>query len=364
MKNVGICSYGIKIPKKRLPVKETINVWKNSSLELIEHNLNVKQRTVLDSDEDVITLSVEAAKRCLENSNIDADSIESLYVGTTTGPDLFRANSTVIMDMLTSNGEYLNSDIQSSEKSGTSALIIGYSNVKSGITNNSLIIGTDVLNKHVAPGDLRESYMGAGAASLMISNDNVIAAIEGVSSYNSNFPEQVRSEDERFIRCITQLHQEIIDEGFIKHSVKSIKQLFEKLNLNEKKFDYGVFQQFNGNNSFKLGEVLGFPQAKIRPSIFANNTGDTGASSPLIGLAKVLDEAKPGERILLCSYGHGTGSDAISFIVTDKIIDYQKNKSYSVQSELNNDLINVNYAEAMKYEFKYVQPNIALSPFL
>lgn len=364
MNNVGICSYGIKIPKKRLSVEETINVWKNNSLEFIKQNLNVKQRTVLDSDEDVITLSAEAAKRCLENSKMDPERIESLYLGTTTGPDLFRANSTVIMDMLTSNGEYLNSDIQSSEKSGTSALIIGYSNVKSGITNNSLIVGTDVLNRHIAPGDMRESYMGAGAGALLISNENIIASIEGVSSYNTNFPEQVRSEDERFIRIIAQLHQDVINEGFIKHSVKSVNQLFEKLNLTEKDFDYGVFQQFNGSNPFVLGAALGFSKSQIMPSIFANNTGDTGASSPLIGLAKVLDQAKPGQRILLCSYGHGTGSDAISLVVTDKIVDYQNNKSYSVQSELNDGLINVNYSEAMKYEFKYIQPDIALSTFL
>lgn len=364
MNDVGICSCGIKIPKKRLSVEETINVWKNNSVEFIEQSLNVKQRTVLDSDEDVITLSVEAAKRCLENSNMDPEQIESLYLGTTTAPDLFRSNSTVIMDMLTSKGEYLNSDIQSSEKSGTSALIIGYSNVKSGIANNSLIIGADVFNRHSAPGDIRESYMGAGAGALMLSNENVIATIEGVSSYNSNFPEQVRSEDERFIRVVAQLHQEVINEGFIKHSVQSVKQLLKKLKLEEKDFDYGIFQQFNGSSAFALGAVLGFSKSQIMPSIFANDTGDTGASSPLIGLAKVLEEAKPGQRILLCSYGHGTGADAISLVVTDKIVDYQNNKSYSVQSELNDDLINVNYSEAMKYEFKYIQPNIALSPFL
>lgn len=364
MSYVGICGYGIKIPKKRLSVEETINVWKNNSLNFIKQNLNVRYRAVLDSDEDVITLSAEASKKCLENSNINPEKIESIYLGTTTAPDLFRANSTVIMDMLTSNSKYFNCDIQSSEKSGTSALIIGYSNIKSGITNNSLIIGSDVLNRHISPGDMRESYMGAGSCALMLNNQNIIARIEGVSSYNSNFPEQIRPEDERFIRVITQLHQEVINEGFLKHSLMSINLLFEKLNLKEKDFDYGVFQQFDGSSPFTLGTVLGFPKSKIMPSIFADSTGDIGAASPLVGLAKVLDKAKPGERILLCSYGHGTGADAISFIVTDKIIDYQNNKLYSVKSELNDNLINVSYSEAMKYEFKYVQPNVALSPFL
>ena len=364
MLNIGIISYGIKVPKKRLLVDETVNVWKNTSLQLIKQSMNVKQRSVLDSDEDVITLATEAAKRCLENAEINPEVLESLYLGTTTAPELFRSNSTVIMDMLTSNGEYLNSDIQSAEKSGVSSLIMGYSNVKAEITSNSLIIGADVFNKHIAPGDMRESYMGAGAAAIILGNKNIIATIEAISSYNSNFPEQIRPEDERFIRVVTQLHDEIIQEGFIKHSINSINQLLKKLDIKVDNFDYAVFQQFNGSNSFVLGNELGIPKSKIEPSIFANNTGDTGAASPLIGLAKVLDKAKPGERILLCSYGHGVGADAISLKVTNQILNYQKNKIYSVDYELNNDLINVNYSEAMKYEFKYVQPNVAFSTFL
>jgi len=48
--------------------------------------------------------------------------------------------------------------------------------------------------------------------------------------------------------------------------------------------------------------------------------GNTYAGSSILGLTAILDEAKPGDRILLVSFGSGAGSDAISFAVTDQIV--------------------------------------------
>lgn len=61
MEKVGICAMGAYIPVRRLSVAETINNWKNSSIELVKNKFKVTARSVLSSDEDVVTLANESS---------------------------------------------------------------------------------------------------------------------------------------------------------------------------------------------------------------------------------------------------------------------------------------------------------------
>jgi hydroxymethylglutaryl-CoA synthase len=58
---------------------------------------------------------------------------------------------------------------------------------------------------------------------------------------------------------------------------------------------------------------------QIAPGLLVSVIGNTYAGAAMIGLTGVLDVAKPGDRILMVSFGSGAGSDAFDITVTDKL---------------------------------------------
>jgi hydroxymethylglutaryl-CoA synthase len=47
--------------------------------------------------------------------------------------------------------------------------------------------------------------------------------------------------------------------------------------------------------------------------------GNTYSGAAIIGLTAILDEARPGDRVLMVSFGSGAGSDAMVIRVTEAI---------------------------------------------
>ena len=84
-------------------------------------------------------------------------------------------------------------------------------------------------------------------------------------------------------------------------------------------YAYAVFHQPNAKFPLKAGRTLGFSKEQMEAGLLVPVTGNTYAGSSLLGLTAVLDEASPGDRVLLVSFGSGAGSDAFSLVVTDLI---------------------------------------------
>jgi hydroxymethylglutaryl-CoA synthase len=91
--------------------------------------------------------------------------------------------------------------------------------------------------------------------------------------------------------------------------------------------------------------MLGFKKEQIEPGWLVNKLGNTYSGSSPLGLAATLDIAKPGDMVLIVSYGSGAGSDAFIFEVTDRIEEVRN------LAPLTRDLLdrNKNYLEYGEY---------------
>jgi hydroxymethylglutaryl-CoA synthase len=58
-----------------------------------------------------------------------------------------------------------------------------------------------------------------------------------------------------------------------------------------------------------------------------------------VGLAAVLDVAKPEERILIVSYGSGAGSDAYLLRTTRQLVDKRRNQKVTVKFQAENPFV-------------------------
>jgi hydroxymethylglutaryl-CoA synthase len=89
-------------------------------------------------------------------------------------------------------------------------------------------------------------------------------------------------------------------------------------------YRYAVFHQPNVKFPTRAAQTLGFKSEQYQTGLLSGEIGNTYSGSCMIGLTAILDEAQPGDRILMVSYGSGAGSDAFDLRVTERISAVQK----------------------------------------
>jgi hydroxymethylglutaryl-CoA synthase len=86
-----------------------------------------------------------------------------------------------------------------------------------------------------------------------------------------------------------------------------------------KDFDHVVLQQIDTRMSRTVAKALNLTQEQLAlAGSVVTNIGDCGAAHVFLGLNAVLEHAKPGEKILVASYGTGS-SDALSIKVNEAL---------------------------------------------
>ncbi len=315
MMKVGIAGWGTYIPRFRISTREIARVWGDDPLRIRDLYL-IDEKTVENYDEDAVTMAVEAARRALRRSEIPESDIDCVFVGTESKPYAVKPIASILIDALGLRYDVQAVDAEFACKAASDMLILTALAIKSGRYRHGLVVGTDASQGE--PGEHLDYSASAGAVAYVLTSslDKACAIIEDFYCYCSDTPDFWRRDGSPF-----PVHGEGFtgEPAYFRHIVSAARGLMQKLNLRPEDFDYAVFHQPNTRFPLRVASILGFPIEKVRPGIVVDRIGNTYNASALLGLAKVLEIAKPGARILVVTYGSGAGSNAFSIVVTDNI---------------------------------------------
>ncbi|NMA44654.1 MAG: hydroxymethylglutaryl-CoA synthase [Candidatus Diapherotrites archaeon] len=317
----GIVSWGAYIPKYRITVEEIAKV-QHANPNSIKNGLGLVEKSVPGKDEDTATISVSAARNALLRTNINRKEIGAIYVGSESHPYAVKPTVSIVGEALDIGNNYTALDTQFACKAGSGTIQINAGLVDSKMIKYGLSIGADT--SQAEPGNALEySASAGGAAFLMGPNEEAVATLDATLSFTSDTPDFWRRALQSYPAHAGRFTGE---PAYFKHVVGATKNILEKTNTKISDFKYVVFHMPNGKFPLRVAKIFGVTKEQIEPGLIVKKIGNTYSGSSILGLTCVLDIAKPGDKILVTSYGSGSGSDAFIFTATEKIIAAQKAK--------------------------------------
>ena len=291
---IGISSYSAYIPRYRL-ARKTIS---SATGWLGQARSMPGEKAVANYDEDSLTMAVAASMNCLQSTA--REEIDGLYFATTSAPYRERESAAIIATALDLSPEIRTADFTNSLKTGVSALLAAGEAIKSGGASNLLVCSSDCrLGK---PGGASEMLFGDSGVALLVSSEGVVASLEGFYCTSYDFPDHWRAQFDKYDRALED--RLIRDEGYSKFIPQAISGLLKKYELQPKDIAKVVYPCLYTREFAKIGKTLGFEAGQIQEPL-VEAIGDTGTASPLVMLVAALDEARPGDNILVTGYGNG-----------------------------------------------------------
>ncbi len=326
----GIVSYGAYIPRFRIKPSQIASAWGKEVGE-IEKSLGVYEKAVASYDEDAITLSIEAANRAISTGEIDPKTIGGITIGSESHPYAVKPSSTTVAEILGMGNDYLAADLEFACKAGTAGIQLLSGLVSQGKTKYVLAIGSDVAQSK--PADVLEYTASSASAAFILGKTNIIANIMDFTSYSSDTPDFWRKDSEKFPSHGGRFTGQ---PAYFAHVIGASQKLLKQTKMKPEDFDHVIFHMPNAKFPKEAAKQLGFSPKQLEAGFVVEKIGNPYSASSMVGLATILDVAKNGQLIFMCSYGSGAGSDAFVFEVTPEIKAHQKRNVETVARQIKN----------------------------
>jgi 3-hydroxy-3-methylglutaryl CoA synthase len=304
----GITAFGAYIPRLRLQRKAIVeaNSWFNPGLK----GLAKGERAICNWDEDTLTMAVEAARDCLGPDGAP-DDLSAVFLASTSMPYADRQNAGVLATALHCGEDMMTMDVTSSQRAGTTGLLNAL-NAVAGQGGTALLAAAE--KRRTKTAGTQELMFGDGAAALLLGKDNVVAELVAAHQVSIDFVDHYRGANEEF--DYNWEERWIRDEGYMKIAPRALAGLFKKAKVEPGKIDCFIMPCLIRGVPASLAKKAGIPDAAVRDNLQAG-MGEAGTAHPLVMLVDALQDARPGQLILVL--GWGQGADALLFRTTDNL---------------------------------------------
>ncbi|HJQ85460.1 MAG TPA: OB-fold domain-containing protein [Candidatus Binatia bacterium] len=299
-RDAGILRYGSYVPYFRLQ-RSAIGAGKG-------------ERAVASYDEDSVSMAVEAARDAVRGGV----PIDALLFATTSPAYAEKLDAATIQAALDLPETVTSLGLGGSTRMGLAALLVGLDLAAAG--RPALVCASDVVAG--LPGGLRESQGGDGAVAFVTGPGvKAIARLVGRASTTMEILDVWRLPEERFPK---QWEERFTAETMAPAILDTARRALSDAGVEPSKLATVVLDGTNPRSMTGLPKALGLRPEQIADPLGAS-VGRTGAAHAGLLLARALDQAKPGDVVLvLCE---ADGADALVFEVTDAIRDKPPNRS-------------------------------------
>ncbi len=267
-----------------------------------------REKAVASIDEDTTTMAVEAARIASSMAGVTSE-LGAIFVGTESKVYAVKPTGTIVAQALGCH-RALTADFEFACKAGTEAVQVISGLVGSGMIDYGMAIAMDTAQGR--PGDDLEYTAASGGAAFVLgkANEESVARILGSVSYVSDTGDFWRRQGEKYPKHLSRFTGE---PAYFHHVETAVKNLFAEFDVKPADFAFAVFHQPNPRFPVEAATRLGFSMKQIETGLLNPVIGNTYSGSSPLGLAAVLDIARPGDKIMLASFGSGAGSDAFIF---------------------------------------------------
>lgn len=264
-------------------------------------------RALAKWDEDPITMGVEAAR------GLDRSDVAQIAFASTNLPFADLQNATLVASALGLAEDVATLDLAGSVRAGSSALL----SALRGGHGPSLVIAADA--RRARPGSVQELQYGAGAVAMKVgSGPDVVARLIGSASRAAPFVDHFRASgaaydyfwEERWVR----------DAGYGELVPPAVAEALANAGVAAGDVAAFCLPALLGGVPASVARKCGIPAEAVCDDLQLD-CGDSGAAQGLLMLAAALERAKPGDKLLLVTFG--AGCDVLLFEATERISSYR-----------------------------------------